>query len=171
MDDRSPELIFAPDQTEATSRQHVLLGDLYLEGERMFDKTLIYEKLGGTRQEAWGLFMQMLIYLWLAEIRPRGYRFSPPPAIDKVWHEFILFTEEYTEFCKNTVGHYIHHRPSTSANRSKMETWPQWLPEIWQIEEFVGSGITFIVRHWIDKADPAELVDEEDDGSARKCCT
>lgn len=31
--------------------------------------------------------------------------------VDNLWHTFILFTKEYTQFCKNTFGRYIHHEP------------------------------------------------------------
>ena len=35
--------------------------------------------------------------------------------VDEVWHQFILFTEEYHDFCQNIAGKYIHHSPSTSS--------------------------------------------------------
>lgn len=31
--------------------------------------------------------------------------------LDKMWHEFILFTREYHEFCDRFFGEYIHHIP------------------------------------------------------------
>ena len=34
--------------------------------------------------------------------------------VDEVWHNFILFTHEYDEFCRHTVGQFIHHAPRTS---------------------------------------------------------
>lgn len=36
------------------------------------------------------------------------------PSIDKLWHTFIEFTEDYTLFCEQRYGRYIHHRPRTS---------------------------------------------------------
>jgi hypothetical protein len=36
------------------------------------------------------------------------------PEIDEVWHSFILFTREYSEFCQRTCGQMIHHAPNTS---------------------------------------------------------
>ena len=35
----------------------------------------------------------------------------PSESIDKFWHAFILYTEEYTEFCERHLGGYMHHRP------------------------------------------------------------
>lgn len=31
--------------------------------------------------------------------------------IDKLWHEFNLFTEAYAIFCQNVSGRFLHHRP------------------------------------------------------------
>lgn len=31
--------------------------------------------------------------------------------LDKMWHEFILFTKEYHEFCDHFFGGYLHHIP------------------------------------------------------------
>src|SRR3989344_5735287 len=33
--------------------------------------------------------------------------------VDEVWHQFILFTREYHDFCDEVAGDYIHHVPST----------------------------------------------------------
>jgi hypothetical protein len=34
--------------------------------------------------------------------------------VDEIWHNFILFTREYGEFCEKVCGRIIHHRPNTS---------------------------------------------------------
>lgn len=34
-------------------------------------------------------------------------------AIDEAWHHFILFTQDYDEFCKKHFGKFIHHVPNT----------------------------------------------------------
>ncbi len=33
-------------------------------------------------------------------------------AVDEVWHAFILFTIDYTRFCKDVFGFYLHHVPN-----------------------------------------------------------
>jgi len=35
--------------------------------------------------------------------------------IDEMWHTFVLFTVDYTTFCNDYFGHYIHHRPAPKA--------------------------------------------------------
>ena len=34
--------------------------------------------------------------------------------VDEIWHNFILFTREYADFCNRICGQMIHHRPNTS---------------------------------------------------------
>ncbi len=38
--------------------------------------------------------------------------------VDNLWHEFILFTREYMDFCQQFYGKYIHHRPYTSFHKA-----------------------------------------------------
>lgn len=35
----------------------------------------------------------------------------PMDPLDKMWHEFILFTREYHQFCDEYFGCYLHHVP------------------------------------------------------------
>jgi hypothetical protein len=38
---------------------------------------------------------------------------SPSERIDKIWHEFIMFTKDYNNFCIEVLGAFIHHVPDT----------------------------------------------------------
>ncbi|MBE2319063.1 hypothetical protein DVA67_024020 [Solirubrobacter sp. CPCC 204708] len=38
----------------------------------------------------------------------------PSEVVDVAWHEFILRTREYTEFCERAFGHYLHHTPEST---------------------------------------------------------
>ncbi len=40
-----------------------------------------------------------------------SFSMTPTPTIDKGWHEFILFTREYAQFCQTHFGELIHHVP------------------------------------------------------------
>lgn len=40
--------------------------------------------------------------------------------IDEMWHNFILFTKDYHEFCLSNFEDYIHHQPTT---RKEKENW------------------------------------------------
>lgn len=75
-------------------------------------------------------FTEVLKYLWLSKkhtmelpenannedfpsqcFMPRSMR-----EIDEMWHEFILFTEDYTNFCLRYFGEYMHHLPNIFDN-------------------------------------------------------
>jgi len=36
----------------------------------------------------------------------------PSQAVDLAWHEFILFTKKYNEFCELSFGRFLHHVPA-----------------------------------------------------------
>jgi hypothetical protein len=38
--------------------------------------------------------------------------------VDLIWHEMLMFTREYQQFCDEFTGFYIHHRPNISADSS-----------------------------------------------------
>jgi hypothetical protein len=42
----------------------------------------------------------------------------PSRVADAAWHEFILFTRDYTAFCDSAFGFYLHHTP-TEAMKEK----------------------------------------------------
>jgi hypothetical protein len=44
----------------------------------------------------------------------------PSQVVDVAWHEFILFTREYSQFCSKALGHFLHHTPA-EAMKSKNE--------------------------------------------------
>lgn len=55
------------------------------------------------------LFKDVLRFLWIHS--HEGEPFTPSVAIDEVWHEFILFTREYRDFCEQYLGRFVHHCP------------------------------------------------------------
>lgn len=55
--------------------------------------------------------------------------------IDEVWHAFILYTREYTAFCNQHFGRYVHHTPNNAPR----------FPE--QEEKEIASFDTFSARY------------------------
>jgi hypothetical protein len=43
--------------------------------------------------------------------------FNEAFAIDLMWHTFLLFTEDYSEFCERHFGFFVHHYPRPRAER------------------------------------------------------
>jgi hypothetical protein len=75
-------------------------------------------------------FREILKYLWLSAKHKLDQAAHPDdPAIparcvmlrsmreiDEMWHEFILFTKDYTNFCQHYFGEYLHHLPNIFDN-------------------------------------------------------
>jgi hypothetical protein len=39
-----------------------------------------------------------------------GAHLAPSPEVDEMWHQWILYTMDYTDFCEK-LGGYVHHKP------------------------------------------------------------
>jgi hypothetical protein len=42
----------------------------------------------------------------------RKYVAMPSQAADELWHEFILYTKDYSQFCDRAFGSFLHHTPA-----------------------------------------------------------
>jgi len=61
----------------------------------------------------------------------------PSKAVDAAWHEFILYTRDYTTFCQRVYGGYLHHMPNdepstgddflSGAGRAWMDIGRTWI--------------------------------------------
>ena len=53
----------------------------------------------------------------------------PSLVVDDLWHEFILYTKNYEQFCQKAFGRYMHHTPAEvlgagqRSNQSLRRTW------------------------------------------------
>ncbi|HET9483392.1 MAG TPA: hypothetical protein VFO79_05505 [Xanthomonadales bacterium] len=59
----------------------------------------------------------------------RGRVAMPSRAVDEAWHEFIVDTPRYVEFCTRAFGRYVHHRPAEpmrDADESKAQLRVCW---------------------------------------------
>jgi len=50
-----------------------------------------------------------------------GRRFvsMPSQVVDDLWHEFILYTRNYQQFCNQAFGGYMHHVPAVELGRGQ----------------------------------------------------
>jgi hypothetical protein len=39
----------------------------------------------------------------------------PSQAVDTAWHEFILLTKNYADFCEKAFGKFLHHTPHSAG--------------------------------------------------------
>ena len=72
--------------------------------------TKIMAALGCSRDEVPPALREVLRFLSLAAHYERG-QLTPSHRVDLVWHEFILCTRAYQEFCEARYGRMIHHDP------------------------------------------------------------
>ena len=65
------------------------------------------------------LFVEMKRFLYLCATNDGAM--APPKDIDEIWHNFILFTGDYADFCAEKVGFFLHHQPLTKLQRAKSD--------------------------------------------------
>lgn len=74
-------------------------------------------------------FTEVLKYLWLTQKHARDLQTAEAEhlpkhcvmllsmrEIDEMWHEFILVTKDYMNFCDKYFGKYLHHMPDVVEN-------------------------------------------------------
>jgi hypothetical protein len=77
------------------------------------------EKQGLSIDEAEELVTSMKQFLVLAAIKPdtTTYALSPTAVIDEAWHQFLLYTAHYRDFCQTYIGFFVDHQPWDMAMR------------------------------------------------------
>ena len=50
-----------------------------------------------------------------------GYQFVSMPSqiADDLWHEFILYTQHYRDFCQRAFGRFLHHTPAVVLQKNQ----------------------------------------------------
>jgi hypothetical protein len=89
---------------------------LEFEAPYLEDK-FVATQLVETREQAAALFLELKKYLLLADAHRQ-----PMPMmsalVDAAWHQFILYSAEYEQFCNSMFGRAQHHEPRSPGNRS-----------------------------------------------------
>jgi len=89
----------------------------------------------------------------------------PSQVVDDAWHEFILFTRHYQEFCQRGLGRFLHHTPAeamrtpTAAQDGIKRAWrlacrqdeidpktPQKLPLLFALDAMLAVHGGFVYR-------------------------
>jgi hypothetical protein len=77
---------------------------------------LLKDRVVDTAAEAHALFTEVKRYFVLNDVdRTKTWKMYSL-RVDEVWHEFVLFTWEYTAFSKKYFGRYVHHAPSNAPD-------------------------------------------------------
>ncbi|MDF1758896.1 MAG: hypothetical protein P1U74_11480 [Legionellaceae bacterium] len=87
-------------------------------------------------------FVQLMRWYYIApyfkENRLRMFIIPEIKEIDYMWHFFLIFTRDYSDFCDKFVGHFLHHQPygpGTSPNEGAKHEFRKQLAQI-LIHEF-----------------------------------
>lgn len=84
------------------------------------------ERYALPRDEAEDLFVETLRWLWLCA---RAERDPQAPEVfiddcmallDEMWHTFLLFTREYSDYCAANLGGFVHHAPTTAEDKRRV---------------------------------------------------
>ncbi|KAB8037771.1 hypothetical protein GCL60_11395 [Silvanigrella paludirubra] len=73
------------------------------------------------------IFKETLKWLWLCNEsyldkneNVNIFIYEDSLIIDKMWHNFILFTKDYHEFCHKYFGRFIHHEPNVDQDKENI---------------------------------------------------
>ena len=125
---------------------------------------LLKNHIAETPAEAEALFAEAKKYLILCHLDSGASWNMYSTRVDEAWHQFVLFTRQYTDFCHRYFGKFLHHNPSNDPtvaeapheNRSRFgefetryeEVFGEPLPEIW----FDGRSVALSTRVMNDNA-------------------
>lgn len=88
-----------------------------------------YEHL--TEEELDKVFLALSDYFYICNKANNTPVSMPSLVVDIAWHEFILMTKEYEEFCKKAFGKFLHHTP-TEAMKTKTKA-TEGLKRAWSL--------------------------------------
>ncbi|ASQ45277.1 glycine-rich domain-containing protein [Legionella clemsonensis] len=100
-----------------------------------------------SHEEGQQLLSDLLAWLWLNAYRKTynksTYLFGPLLTLDKIWHAFILHTEDYVAFCEHYFGHYFHHNIEPVGSEHELS------PE--ELADFLNDAFEWIGQEWIKR--------------------
>ena len=104
-------------------------------------------------------------YFLISNTAGRRMVAMPSQAVDDAWHEFILFTRQYEQFCHRAFGRFLHHTPAeamtspTQAGDGIKRAWrlacahesidpkaPDRLPRLFALDARLGIAGGFVYQ-------------------------
>jgi hypothetical protein len=110
--------------TTAKLAERAIAGRLTYTASLSFEAPYLIEKLlkdhiCTSEDEARALFTEVKRYLVLNRSDKSKIWEMYSHRIDEVWHQFVLFTRQYIEFCTRYYGLYLPHSPSNAPESAK----------------------------------------------------
>ena len=107
-------------------REQVIRSFMFPRG--LFDK--LSAKRPGLPVKDMQLVARALRQFFLAYLKSGCQRVAmPSQVVDDLWHEFILFTRDYEEFCQAAFGEFLHHTPAVKLGGEKSDN--EGLRRVW----------------------------------------
>ncbi len=80
---------------------------------------LVKDRVCDSAGDAEALFREAKRYLVLCEATTGASYGMYSVMVDAAWHNFILFTAEYTDYGRRYFGSYLHHAPAGSPDEAR----------------------------------------------------
>lgn len=91
------------------------------------------------------IFQDLLGWLWLSEHRLQRqlttHMIAPLETLDKMWHCFILHTQDYMEFCQRFFQRYLHHVVEPIGN--------EYTPSTDELSAYLGDCFDHLGEAWL----------------------
>ena len=86
-----------------------------------------------TSEESEDIFHETKKWLWLSAQPDASHVTIVEPLwiIDEMWHNFVLFTRDYMDFCRSYFEIYLHHVPVTGRAKEGMAMERAEAPEVY----------------------------------------
>jgi hypothetical protein len=75
---------------------------------------LLKERIVDTAEEGEALFAEAKKFLIMSHMDSDVSWNMYSTRVDEAWHQFVLFTKQYVDFCHRYFGQYMHHNPSNA---------------------------------------------------------
>lgn len=109
------------------------------------------------------VFSALIDYFAICNTAGRRLVAMPSQVVDDAWHEFILFTRQYDQYCRKAFGRFLHHTPAeamsspTQASQGLRRAWrlacrregidpqnPERLPRLFALDNRLGIAGGFV---------------------------
>jgi hypothetical protein len=137
-------------QTATALRPAVSVMDALAYEAPFLTEKLLKERIVHTAKEAEALFLEVKKYIVLVRSDETKIWEMYSLRVDEAWHQFILFTTQYTTFCRRFFGRYVHHSPSNAPEARGQKAVPVASFAMFRerYEEFFGSSLPDV---WYDE--------------------
>ncbi|HEX7308549.1 hypothetical protein [Lentzea sp.] len=114
---------------------------------RMKWRSQLMREHGLELMEADAIISDTLSFLTVGIVN-QGTAFRPSQKVDIGWHQFILNTVEYAEFCEREAGYFIHHIPDefTAPRRAEADVHEVLAPTV---EAITNAGLPLHPELWL----------------------